>query len=730
MPERLGEMMPDNRSPSEPVGAKYDVTVHEGVVGSIGDSATVTMNVVTPRRPITWPQRIGLPPPLASAFQSRSDLSHIILESSTVALRSVMSGGGGVGKSQLAAKIFEDSRVDLRVWIQGESRAGVLSGYSEAAVRLNLADPNDGQETQAERFLTFLATSDKSWLIVVDNLGDPADMKRLWPPGEGRLIVTTRRRDAALSGGGRSLIDVGVYTEAEAENYLRQRLTPSLKQLPLGALDEAAQVGADLGFLPLGLAHAAALIIDQALTCGGYRRILSDRKRAMEGLFTDADSDGYDLTVATTWTLAIEAADRLDPSGFARPLADLVAACEATGVPETLFTTHSAREFLAAKLGVESVTVEEARGGLRALHRLSLINHDPNPSNPRAVRMHNLTARGMLQRLDEADRQRVVSVLAASLAEIWPEVDNDPAFSESLIATVYHLRNAAPTVLWHSQMGVHPILFHAGQSLSGAGMIREAVAYWTELESECRDHLGGDHPDTLTSQHNLALAYYDAGDRPTAIRLFEAVIAARESLLEPDHPNTLKSRNSLACAYQDAGDLARAIPLFERTLLARERTLGTDHRDTLRSRDNLACAIANNGDLVRAIPLHEQSYADHLRILGRQDRETLRAWNNLAFAYDMAGDHAHANMLYQQILVAFERLLGHEHPNTLASRHNLASSYQDLEDFAQAIRLHEQNLADRVRVLGIDHPKTRQSRDALASTRRKARRREGEKASE
>ena len=60
--------------------------------------------------------------------------------------------------------------------------------------------------------------------------------------------------------------------------------------------------------------------------------------------------------------------------------------------------------------------------------------------------------------------------------------------------------------------------------------------------------LGADHPDTLTSRHNLAAAYEAAGRLGEAIPLFEQTLADRERVLGPDHPDTLASRNNLAGA--------------------------------------------------------------------------------------------------------------------------------------------------------------------------------------
>ena len=69
--------------------------------------------------------------------------------------------------------------------------------------------------------------------------------------------------------------------------------------------------------------------------------------------------------------------------------------------------------------------------------------------------------------------------------------------------------------------------------------------------------LGPDHPDTLTSRNNLAIAYRDAGRAAEAIELHERTLADMERLLGPDHPDTLASRNNLANAYRDAGAQSR-----------------------------------------------------------------------------------------------------------------------------------------------------------------------------
>ena len=77
--------------------------------------------------------------------------------------------------------------------------------------------------------------------------------------------------------------------------------------------------------------------------------------------------------------------------------------------------------------------------------------------------------------------------------------------------------------------------------------------------------------------------------------MYEQTLADRERVLGPDHPDTLLSRNNLALAYRAAGRTDEAISLNEQTLADRERVLGPDHPDTLKSRDNLANAYRAAG---------------------------------------------------------------------------------------------------------------------------------------
>ncbi len=69
--------------------------------------------------------------------------------------------------------------------------------------------------------------------------------------------------------------------------------------------------------------------------------------------------------------------------------------------------------------------------------------------------------------------------------------------------------------------------------------------------------------------------FYEVGDSAAqAILIAEPLLAYRERVLGADHPDTLGTRGNLALAYRAAGRAAEAITLHEQNLADRERVLG------------------------------------------------------------------------------------------------------------------------------------------------------------
>src|SRR5262249_20763225 len=158
---------------------------------------------------------------------------------------------------------------------------------------------------------------------VLDGLTDLENIGPWWPPpsptSAGRVLATTRRRDALLSGSGRAVIDVDTYAPAEATAYLRDRFTGP-HMVPLLAA-QTQNLLRELGHLPLALAHAAAYMLNEEVTCTDYLQLFTGQRSRLDALLPpESDTEGYGRPVAAALLLTLDAARHRDPVGLAAPV--------------------------------------------------------------------------------------------------------------------------------------------------------------------------------------------------------------------------------------------------------------------------------------------------------------------------------------------------------------------------------------------------------------------------
>ena len=263
---------------------------------------------------VSWPVRTGPVPPVAAYFSARPETGFgagagLAPEQQRPLIRGdeagsyMLTGPAGAGKTQLAAAYASrcGSHGTSSCWSGSAPPAGRPSspatrrpsarpagarrpagpgpgGSQLAGARRRLTaapGPAGGygggqdQEEIARQFLRWLAESTRSWLVVLDDLADAADLADLWPRGAmGRTVLTTRLLPASISPPGQhaKLVQVGPYSRREALGFLTARLFEDTAQRN-GALDLAEA----LDCLPIALAQAAALIADRRIDCRDYQ---------------------------------------------------------------------------------------------------------------------------------------------------------------------------------------------------------------------------------------------------------------------------------------------------------------------------------------------------------------------------------------------------------------------------------------------------------------------------
>ncbi len=234
------------------------------------------------------------------------------------------------------------------------------------------------------------------------------------------------------------------------------------------------------------------------------------------------------------------------------------------------------------------------------------------------------------------------------------------------------------------------ILLTVGETYHGVGEFERAIGFLQRSTAMRRQHLGTDHPDTLTTMNKLAKAYYDAQKMDLALPLFEETLKIRKAKLGPDHPDTLTTMNDLAEAHSAAENLELALRLFEETLKLRKGKLGPEHTDTLTTMNDLASAFLDSGKWDSALQLYEETLKLRKAKLGPEHPDTLFSMSGLAWAYQVSGKPHMALPLFEETLKLTKAKLGPEHPDTLRSLHFLANGYSLAKQLDKSIPLLEE----------------------------------------
>jgi len=606
--------------------------------------------IAEPRRPA--PLRFNLPT-VAASFTGREDelaeLDAELGQGDRALITQAITGLGGVGKSQLAARYAQTraGAYDVVAWVGAED--GGIADLSRLAVRLDIAVDELSPADRAQAALDWLGGCDRRWLLVLDNVESAEQLQGLLPRGEhGRVLVTSRDRTLRQFG---PVLAVDVFDEDTATRYLVDRARRPDDEAGARELARA------LGCLPLALSHAAAYCVEG--TSFADYRLLLEGLPAVE-LFDSRPELSYAQTVASTWKPSIQAARALAP--LASAMLEMAAYLAPDAIPKALFDvlvdddTPVARKRLA--------------DAFNALARYSLATVDEH-----TIGLHRLLQKTVRDAADPTGGLIALHAVDAAFPEDvqlpagWPLCEqllpHALALGDTLAAPgagaaeLIDLLNRACRYLHYADPP-------GGRSLATAKATTE----------HAERILAPEHESALTSRSGLATAYQWTRRLNEAIAIFESVLADEERILGAEHPNTLASRNNLASSYHTARRVADALAIFEPLLADCERILGAEHPDTLATRNNLAGAYQAAGRVADALAIFEPLLADYERILGAEHPDMLTTRHNLAHAYRATGRVADAIAIYEPLLADRERVLGADHPDTLTTRERLALAYE------------------------------------------------------
>ncbi len=485
-----------------------------------------------------------------------------------------------------------------------------------------------------------------------------------------------------------------MFTRGEAEEYLRAALADQPR-----LAEEAAELAAELGFLPLALAQAAAYMMDLCLSCAEYRTRWTDRRRSVSSLLPKPDGlpDEHRATVATTWSLSVTQANRLEPAGIAGSLLEVASVLDPNGIPAALFTTSPITGLLARRTGVE-VDAERARDGLGCLHRLNLITLDSRSDTP-TVRVHALVQRATRDALPPQRLTALAVAVADALLASWPDDLLNPDLAAGYRANTLTLHDHARDALW--QDGVHQVLRRVGWSLADTGQHSAAASHGLRLEEIAMARLGRDHLDSVDIRRDLADYAGIVGDAETACDFLGNLYDNTRFIFGPFAECTLRTRRALAHWTGEAGHPVEARDQLAELLIDQEQHVGSEHPDTRRTKEALAHWTGEAGDPDGAREMLNLIVRDMDQSPGEPRSVSVRARHAMLHWTGVSGDIAGARDGYRAL---FEDAIRHRGQTRLTQAiveqfvhwttrtGDLISAQEDLEMILEAQnRCYQQN---------------------------------------
>ena len=608
--------------------------------------------------------------------------------------QAAMHGLGGVGKTQLAIEYVYRYASDYSVvwWLRSETRESLNADYEELGRKLGLVPEREGlEQAQVVELVREDLARRTGWLLVLDNVPHPNDVKGYLPLGSaGHVLITSRY--GSWSKVARPL-SVKAWEPEEAIHFLLSST---------GQSDEAAakELAEELGYLPLALEQAASYAGETGRSLAGYLELF--RAHRLRLFDADSNQSSEELTVKTTWDLSVRQA-----RGDAPASADLLHLCAFLGPDDIpLDVILGGVEHLPRGLVKAATDPLELDKTIRSLWRYSLVEVGGGRPEERSLSIHRLVQEVTRERLSVEDQRLWTQAAVGVVNKAFPAKADDVRNWPACARLSPHAAHAAAHAE-NLQVGLEAagrLLNQLGVYANGRAELDQAERYLGRALAIHEKVYGRDHPEVGTDAGNIGQILKAQGDLAGALEYTQRALAIDEKAFGPEHPKVAADSSNIGQILKAQGDLSGALEYTQRALAIGENAYGPDHPDVATDANNIGAILCAQGDLSGALEYTRRALAIGEKVYGPDHPNVAIRANNIGQVLKAQGDLRGALEYTQRALAIFEKAYGPDHPNVGTLANNIGAILQDQGDLTGALEYTQRALAIDERAYGPEHP--------------------------
>jgi hypothetical protein len=371
-----------------------------------------------------------------------------------------LSGLGGMGKTQVAAEYAYRLRRDYQavLWLRAESQESMLADLQALARQIKLSAHVLHDRRRLLPAVQEWFRSQSDWLLIFDNVENPALIDTFLPRATRGHILATTRAGAVVSWArpvklGALSVDDGALCILRRAGLLDE--DQHLAGGPAVPVEHARQLSRLMEGLPLALEQAGAYINDTECGVGGYLKLYQHYRGELRRV-TSGDVRDYPASVASVWMISRGLVEQQNPA--AAELLRLCAFLASDGIPDELL--EKGAPALGPVLGPVAQHRLALNDAIRILRNFSLINREVDrETDATQLSIHRIMQEILVDELDLCARQlwaeRVVRCVEQASRQLSWSVLQAQAYHCQRLIEQWHMtfREARQLQQWIRQQG-------------------------------------------------------------------------------------------------------------------------------------------------------------------------------------------------------------------------------------------------------------------------------------